>query len=116
MLNSAKDDMIKINCFYYSFYIKKSELHKYGLTEEHVINTGETSVTNKKQDTIKKSKKNVNNNNPICLDFNNTFDSFSNILTKYKKKRNNVKVSEKRVCISSYKILNFFPKLNMKLY
>tara|TARA_B110001450_G_C17590118_1_gene468599 strand:- start:701 stop:1027 length:327 start_codon:yes stop_codon:yes gene_type:complete len=108
MLNSAKDDMIKINCFYYSFYIKKSELHKYGLTEEHVINTGETSVTNKKPDTSKK--------NSICLDFNNTFDSFSNILTKYKKNRNYVKVSEKRVCISSYKIFNFFPKLNMKLY
>lgn len=111
MLNSAKDDMIKINCFYYSFYIKKSELHKYGLTEEHVINTGETSVTNKKPDTIKKSTK-----NSICLDFNNTFDSFSNILTKYKKNRNYVKVSEKRVCISSYKIFNFFPKPNMKLY
>jgi len=73
-ISKTKDDLILINCFYYSFYIKRSELlDKYNLTEEDIAHSEEQS-----------KKLNINSNN---------VDNFSNILACYK-----TKILEKRKC------------------
>lgn len=92
--NFNNKDMVKIDCFYYSFYIKKNELKNYNLTEEEVINTTETIIKRNSGEQIKKFKNKINNVfEKLSIDFNNEFDSFSHILTIYNYK--NVRVSEK---------------------
>ena len=78
------DDMIFVNCFYYSFYIKRSELwYKYNLTEKDIQNSEEQS-----------KNLNINSNN------------FSNILSYYK----NPKILEKRVWYNIMKKIFSFLK------
>lgn len=33
-MNNTNDELILVNCFYYSFYIKKSELQKFNIDSE----------------------------------------------------------------------------------
>ena len=92
--NFNNKDMVKIDCFYYTFYIKKNELKNFNLTEEEVVNTTETIIKRNSGEQIKKFKNKISNVfEKFSIDFNNEFDSFSRILTIYN--YNNVRVSEK---------------------
>tara|TARA_E500000178_G_scaffold279695_1_gene279554 strand:- start:441 stop:746 length:306 start_codon:yes stop_codon:yes gene_type:complete len=64
MINN--DDYILIDCFYYSFYIKKDELHKYNISENTL------KESNKISSMYSTSKyKNYKKINEICIDINN---------------------------------------------
>ena len=116
--NSNDKDMIKIDCFYYTFYIKKDELKNYNLTEEEVVNTTETVIKRNSGEQIKKFKNKISNVlENFSIDFNNEFDSFSHMLTIY---NNRVKVSEKqkdnkKTKRNAYNIFNnILKKLDLK--
>ena len=78
-----KDHLVLINCYYYSFYMKKSELDKYHIPKDI-----------KPQNSIEKPIQNTNNLNCIIYiseendnknnNQNNDIFNFSNILDKYK--------------------------------
>jgi hypothetical protein len=74
------DELIYINCFYYSFYIKKSELSKYNITKEEVEKETEKTIHN----------------------FNN-YDSTDNLLKKIFK--NIKKLNNSANILNSHKIL-----------
>ena len=110
--NFNDKDMIKIDCFYYTFYIKKEELKNYNLTETDVINTTETVIKKNSGEQIKKIKNKIGNIlEKFSIDFNNEFDSFSHILTIYNYK--NVRVSEKHNKRSTCNIFNNLIGINL---
>ena len=115
--NFNNKDMVKVDCFYYTFYIKKNELKNYNLTEEEVVNTTKTVIKRNSGEQIKKLKNKISNVlENFSIDFNNEFDSFSHILTIY---NNQVKVSEKQKDYKKTKrnacnIFNNFLKLDLK--
>ncbi len=115
--NFNNKDMVKIDCFYYTFYIKKNELKNYNLTEEEVVNTTETVIKRNSGEQIKKFKNKISNVlEKFSIDFSNEFDSFSHILTIYNNK--NVRVLEKQSTYKNNKrdkcnILNDLLRLNL---
>lgn len=94
------DEQILINCFYYSFYIKRSELEKYKIKPcnynnntnnlNFIINIDETIETNETNETNK-----------------NYFFNFSNVLDKYK-------VLEKLILTKTSSILYIFKNYILK--
>lgn len=68
-----KDNLVLIDCYYYSFYIKKSELDKYSIPRSISLSTLPEHFTID----INEPSSKINN------EVNNLFN-FSNVLNKYK--------------------------------
>lgn len=53
---------VYVDCFYYGFWIHKSELHKYNLTEDQIIKNNNLNTLGLKQEfkSENKSKRNLN--------------------------------------------------------
>lgn len=87
------NELVYINCFYYGFYIKKSELSKYNITIEQVKKETEKTINNfnTPDNLLKKIFKNIkklnNSSNilhsyDILEEFNNcNFNVIYNLLT-----------------------------------
>ena len=84
------DELVYINCFYYSFYIKKSELSKYNITKEEVEKETEKTIHN----------------------FNN-YDSTDNLLKKIFK--NIKKLNNSSNILNSHKILEELNDCNFNI-
>ena len=50
---SNKDELVYVNCFYYSFYIKKSELLKYNINSEKLVEDTEKIIIQQKKNNTK---------------------------------------------------------------
>ena len=48
-MESNKEDLIHVDCFYYSFYIKKSQLIKYNIMPEKLIKDTENIIKQHKE-------------------------------------------------------------------
>ena len=52
-----KEELVPVDCFYYIFYIKKSELHKYNISSEQLDKSTKKIINENKKVNIKPVKK-----------------------------------------------------------
>jgi len=90
-------DKVYIDCIYYGFWIDKSELHKYNLTEEYVNEKTKQIYINK---TI---------NIPINRPINRPMNEFTDVNNKEELNNNDLLSTVSKINLYLYKISN---KLN----
>ena len=114
--NFNNKDRIKIDCFYYHFYIRKDELKNYNLDENYVINITETVKKENSISPVKKMKDKISNIfDNFSIKTDNQFDCFSRILAIYNTK--NVKISDKPIYNLFNNLITFdFKKRDIILY
>ena len=115
-MSSSNKDMIKIDCFYYTFYIKKEELKNYNLTETDVVNITDHIIKKNSGEQMKKVKNKIGDIlEKFSIKSDNEFDCFSRILAIYNTK--NVKISDKPIYNLFNNLITFdFKKRDIILY
>lgn len=73
---SNKEELVYIDCFYYSFYIKKSELNKYNIKSELLIQNNQKIIKEHKNPTIK-NYNSLSHNIDHKLNINNSYNTLN---------------------------------------